>query len=242
VSERAGTSSRTTARWASPDSVRRGGGAGALLSALPVLAQPAQEITRDGAREEARRELAKRLYRDDSNLVERVISWIAARISDLLETASGVPSGRGVGVLLLVVVGVLLLVAARLGLGPLRPRDLLGDRRRGARRMTAADYRAEAIAFAASGEWREAVRSRFRGVIRELEERGVLDPRPGRTAGEIAAEAGGAVPAVAGDLRAAADIFNTIWYGDRPATEAAYQRMSQVDDTVRGSRLAVRSS
>jgi hypothetical protein len=214
----------------------------ALLSAVPVLAQPAERITRDGAREEAERELAKRLYQDDTALVERVIGWVVERLTDLLDTASGVSSSSALGVVLLVVVAVVVLIAVRLGLGPLRARDLLGDRRRGASRMTAADYRAEAVAFAARGDWREAVRSRFRGVIRELEERGVLDPRAGRTAGEIAAEAGDSVPAIAGDMRTAADIFNTIWYGDRPATESAYQRMSQVDDTVRGSRLAVRAS
>ncbi|HZG93755.1 MAG TPA: DUF4129 domain-containing protein [Mycobacteriales bacterium] len=243
MSEAAGTSRCTPARWACADSVRRRGrGAAGTLSALSVLAQPAQELTRDGAREEARRELGKGIYRDDSAIVDRVFGWIAERVGEVFELVSGAPGSSGLGAVLLVAVVVLLLVAARLGLGPLRPRDLLGDRRRGVHRMSAADYRAEATAFAARGEWREAVRSRFRAVIRELEEHGVLDPRAGRTAGEIAAEAGDSVPGIAADMRTAADIFNAIWYGDRPATEAAYQRMSQVDDAVRSGRLAVRPS
>ena len=81
--------------------------------------------------------------------------------------------------------------------------------------MTAADYRAEAERFAAAQDWREAVRARFRAVIRELEQRGVLDPRPGRTAGEIAAEGGGAVPEIGNDLRRAARTFDEVWYGGR---------------------------
>jgi hypothetical protein len=114
-----------------------------------VLAQPAQELTRDGAREEARRELGKGIYRDDSAIVDRVFGWIAERVGEVFELVSGAPGSSGLGAVLLVAVVVLLLVAARLGLGPLRPRDLLGDRRRGVHRMSAADYRAEATAFAA---------------------------------------------------------------------------------------------
>ncbi|KOV36917.1 hypothetical protein ADK97_11850, partial [Streptomyces sp. H021] len=53
---------------------------------------------------------------------------------------------------------------------------------------SAADHRTAAASHAASGPWTEAVHERMRAVVRSLEERTLLDPRPGRTANEAAAE------------------------------------------------------
>ena len=203
-----------------------------------LLAQ-VEQITRDGAREDARRELNDAVYREGEaslfdKLVRNAFEWLLDRIAGLVRVAPGGIAGVVVIVALLVLLAVLL----RLGLGPLGARNLLTDRRRGARAKTAAEYRAEAESLAAGGRWKEAVRARLRATIRELEERGVLDVRAGRTAGEVASEAGAAVPAIATDLREAARVFDEIWYGDRPATEQSYRTMAGVDDRVRGSRLA----
>ena len=70
---------------------------------------------------------------------------------------------------------------------------------------------AAADAHAARGEWADAVRERLRAVVRSLEERAVLDERPGRTADEAAAEAGTALPTCADDLRRSARLFDDIW-------------------------------
>ena len=67
----------------------------------------------------------------------------------------------------------------------------------------------------------------------------VLDPRPGRTADEVAREAGAAVPTIAGDLRAAAEIFDEVWYGGRPATPQYDALMRQADDRVRRAEMVV---
>lgn len=204
----------------------------------PLLAFVQEDLTRDGARADAQRELAKRIYHlDDPSWLERLIAAVLGWLGRLIGAAVTVTAGGAAGLLLLVVVIVVLAIAARLGFGPLRARDLLTDRRSGAHTRTAADYRAEAEALAGRGAWRDAVRARFRAVIRELEERAVIDPRPGRTAGEVASEGGAAVPVVAGQLRAAADVFDEIWYGDRAAGEPAYRRVSEVDDAVRRARL-----
>jgi hypothetical protein len=206
------------------------------MTALIVLVQ---DITRDGAREDARRELSKSIYhRDDPSLLERLVRWVVESLGRLLDSAYSVVPGQGTGLLFIAVLVVAIVIAARLGLGPLRAHDVLTDRRARARAMTASDYRAEAELLAGQGAWREAVRARFRAVIRELEERGVLDPRPGRTAGEVAAEAGAAVPGAAAPLKAAADVFDEIWYGGRPAREAGYQVVAEADSTLRGMRLS----
>lgn len=137
----------------------------------------------------------------------------------------------------MVAVIVALVVALRLGLGPASLRDGLTDRRKGAKAMSADDYRAEAERLAASGDHKEAVRARFRAIIRELEQRAVLDPRAGRTAGEIAREGGAAVPAIGDDLRTVAGTFDQVWYGRRAATRSDYDVVRDADERIRARRL-----
>lgn len=205
----------------------------ALTVVLAVL-----PIDRDAARDAARRELSKRIYQPpERSWVVRAIEWLTERLSRALDRASSIAPGGLPGLVLLVVLVIALVVLLRWRLGPLRRSGLLDDVR-GMRTRTADDYRDEAAAFAAQQNWREALRARFRAVIRELEQRGVLDQRAGRTAGEIAVEAAVAMPAVGVPIRRAADVFNEVWYGDRPATEAAYQSMVDVDETIRGARRA----
>lgn len=67
--------------------------------------------------------------------------------------------------------------------------------------LTAAQHRATAESYAAEGNWAAAIRHRLRAVARELEESGVLDPAPGRTANELASDAGQALPHLAGNCR-----------------------------------------
>jgi hypothetical protein len=202
----------------------------------------AEEITREGARDAARDELREGIYRAaEPSLADRVVreirEWIFDRFADVLTV---VPGGLS-GVIVLLAILALVFALLRYGAGPLRRSDALTDRRSGAASMTAADYRAEAERLAAAGEHKEAVRARFRAIVRELEQRAVLDPRPGRTAGEVAAEAGSLVPLVAGDVRSAADVFGEVWYGGSPATAETYARVTRHDDVIRGAKLSVRA-
>jgi hypothetical protein len=160
---------------------------------------PADPIGRDQAHELARRELERPIYhRDDPSVVERILSKINEWIDSLTRTVSGTGDGstNGGWIALAVIVGLLVVVAIavmwRLGAvrgDAARARTLLDDGPK-----TAADYRTAAQAHAAAGEWAEAIRERLRAIARDLEERVVLDPRPGRTADELAAEAGAALP------------------------------------------------
>ncbi|HEU0129967.1 MAG TPA: DUF4129 domain-containing protein [Mycobacteriales bacterium] len=205
---------------------------------LPLPWQDPGGITRGGARDEARRELRKAIYHvGDEGPVQRVIRWLFRWVSSTFDKLSRVAPGGVPSLLIIVVLIVLLVVAIRIGLGPARLRNALTDRRRDARSRSAQDYRDEAEALAARGEHKEAVRARFRAIIRELEERAVLDPRAGRTAGEIAREGSAAVPAVAGDLRAAAGTFDRVWYGRHRADRADYDAVAAADDAIRTARL-----
>ena len=114
---------------------------------------------------------------------------------------------------------------------PVSAAALFDDRPR-----SAADHRATAEAHAAQGHWTQALQERVRAVVRSLEERALLDVRPGRTAVEAAAEAGRALPGHTDALRAAAREFDDVTYGGRSATEESYRRVAALDRDLEGSR------
>jgi hypothetical protein len=213
------------------------------MTVIGIAAQLAAvaPVGRDEARRAAERELSKAIYHQDeagpvSRAFEAVIDWL----DRLLDRAIGVVPGGSFGplVLLAVIVGVVGVVLWRTG--PIRRGargssariELSGD-------TDAAEHRRRADEQAAAGRFAEAVRERMRAIVRELESRGVLDPVPGRTADEVALEAGAIVPTIAGDLQAAAGIFDEIWYGGRSATAQSDALMRQADDRVRRAPLVV---
>lgn len=100
------------------------------------------------------------------------------------------------------------------------------------RPRSAAEHRATAQAHAAAQRWSEAVQERMRAIVRSLEERALLDPRPGRTADEAAAEAGRTLPAHADQLRDAAREFDGVTYGGRRTNEQAYLRLTELDHAI----------
>ena len=79
----------------------------------------------------------------------------------------------------------------------------------------------------------------FRALVRGLEERALLDPRPGRTADEAATEAGRLLPGHASELRAAAQVFDGVRYGGQAATGAGYARITRLDTDVERTKPAI---
>jgi hypothetical protein len=213
------------------------------MTAAGIAAQLAAvaPVGRDEARQAAERELSKGVYhQDEPGPVERAVNAVIDWISDFLDRIAGAAPGGSLGVLVLLAIVVAVGAVVIWRTGPvrrgarLRPAlfDLSGD-------ADAAEHRRRADEHAAGGRYAEAVRERMRAIVRELETRGVLDPRPGRTADEVAWEAAAAVPAVSGDLRTAAGVFGEIWYGGRPATAQADALMREADDRIRRAQLAV---
>jgi hypothetical protein len=103
----------------------------------------------------------------------------------------------------------------------------------GQHELSAAEHRAAAEQSAAAGNWAAAIRHRLRAIARQLEQNGVLDPVPGRTATELGRDAGWAIPNLAAELVRAADAFNDVTYGERPGTESAYRVIADLDDHLR---------
>ncbi|MGV9252806.1 DUF4129 domain-containing protein [Streptomyces sp. NPDC003697] len=219
--------------------------AGVLLrahdAAAPAAARSGDEppvtIPRGPAREAARRELSKRMYHEnDPGVVQRLLDAVREWLSKLFDSASAATPGGTVG-LVVVIVAVLAVLGAlwwRLGTPRREPASapaLFDDRPR-----SAAEHRAAAEAHAAQGHWSQAVQERMRALVRSLEERALLDTRPGRTADEAAAEAGRTLPAHTERLRSAARDFDDVTYGGRTATEQSYRRLAALDRDVEHTR------
>jgi len=83
------------------------------------------------------------------------------------------------------------------------------------------------------------VRATTRALVRELEDRGVIEPRPGRTTTGIVRRVADTVPAAAGDAAAVAQAFEAVWYGGQPATPAGWQAARDAELRVHRGRLAV---
>ncbi|MFE6848113.1 DUF4129 domain-containing protein [Streptomyces sp. NPDC057686] len=200
---------------------------------LPTAEQPPVTTPRDPAREAAERELSKPLYhQDDPGLLQRALDRFWEWVGNLFDHASGATPGGTLGLAAIAVLVALALAALWWRLGSPRrtataPAGVFDDTLR-----SAADHRTIAAAHAAAGRWTEAVQERMRAVVRSLEERTLLDPRPGRTADEAAAEAAVSLPDHAEALRTAARTFDDVTYGGRPGDEAMYARLHTLDTTL----------
>ncbi|WP_053852896.1 DUF4129 domain-containing protein [Streptomyces sp. NRRL B-24085] len=201
-----------------------------VLSPARSADEPPLTIPRDPAREAARRELSKRMYHEnDPSWFQRALNAFWDWVDKLFNAASSATPGGPLG-LVVVIAAIVLVVGAlwwRLGTpsrGPASSAALFDDRPR-----SAADHRAAAEAHAAQGHWSQAVQERMRAIVRSLEERALLDVRPGRTADEAAAEAGRALPSHTDRLRSAARAFDDVTYGGRAATEQSYHRIAELD-------------
>jgi hypothetical protein len=195
---------------------------------------------RDTAREWLSSELQKPEYAERESLLTRLINWVQDWL-DGIEWPDASMSGPQLGIAVVVIV-VVVLVIAWLVAGPVR----LGRERAGSAEVldaddvrTAAKMRAAADAAAAAGDWRTAAVERFRAVVRSLEERVIIEPRPGRTAQEAAADAGERLVAQAAGLRSGADLFDGVEYGDRVATAQDDAALRALDAEVTAARPEV---
>lgn len=204
------------------------------LAAVPV------EPDRDEAREAARDELSDPIYRAaEPSWFEQLISWLNDRLNELFEAASRLGPGGVAGLLVVLAVLLIVAVAIRLRTGKLAKSPHAGHAPLGDATVPASAHREDAAAALAAADLHGAVVARFRALARELEQRGVLDVQTGRTADELAARAADALPDCADALRAAARIFDDVYYGGKPATTDAYGVVAETDDAVRTGRPAL---
>lgn len=186
----------------------------------------------------AERELSKGVYDQTPTLWDRFISWLLGLIEAIMSHGMGAQPW----VLPVIVLGVLaLVVLAGFALGgPIRRRRaavaggsnvvLEDDDRDSAALRRAADDAARA------GDFHLAVLERFRAIVRSLDERAIIDERPGRTALEATAAASARLPDRARELRAASDLFDATCYGSVQPSARDDTWLREVDAAVTRTR------
>jgi Domain of unknown function (DUF4129) len=193
-------------------------------------------ITRLGAQRDAQHELSKAIYRHNSEpLPVRAVRALGHLIDHLLNKLGGVGLAGSGGAIALVVVLVVVAALVFWRVGAPRRALAFGAVLSSGQSVSAAEHRARSERAADAADWHTAVVERMRAIARELEERSVVEPRAGRTATELAREAGAVLPVAASGLRAAADVFNDVAYGGLEAGRAHLEVLLAADKTIRQS-------
>jgi hypothetical protein len=193
--------------------------AGVVLD-LPVPSRDPSEVHR--AVEEV---LSRPEFRPAARpLLDRIWTWVLARLGELLASLSATTAGSVIGVALFVaILVVLVLLATRfartMSRGPEVDAAIVSAPRR-----TAAEWRTEAEAHERAGEWRQAVRCRYRALVADLSSRGIVEEAPGRTSGEYRGEVDRNLPGGAEAFAGATEVFDRAWYGRRPTAEGEVER------------------
>jgi hypothetical protein len=199
-------------------------------------------LTRDGAAEEARRELSRGIYQQDHPGVLQQI-WTAAvdRVAAVLRWIGLLldgPAGWVIAAAVLAAAIALVVVVLRRRAREPGPAQVAVDGLEppepplepAPEVATAAELASLADRLAAEGRYAEAIRERLRAVVRSLADRGLIEERPARTAAEIAASARTTVPAADAALTALTTLFSDVWYGGRTAgvaQDAAARRLAE---------------
>jgi hypothetical protein len=195
-----------------------------------LLAAGAPLLGRRAGQRIARRELA------ELSIWQRIFQWLAR-----LSQGRYVPGGW-FGLIALAVLAVVIITVVIFWVRPARTRRSATTAVLSGEMLTARDYRRMAERHAAAGEFAQAIVESVRAIAAELTERDILAPRPGRTADELAAEAGTQLPDLAGDLRALTQLFDDVRYGDKDGNLAGYELARRVDKDVRAARPSGRTA
>lgn len=187
------------------------------------------DIDRDAAHDAAQNELTKPIY-PRASPTEQIADWIKELLYRITSAGSTIPGGWFTISVLLILVAVAVVVAVRIARRTMRTDRGADHALFGSQELSAVQHRAIAEQYAAQGDWSAAIRHRVRALARRLEETGVLDPVPGRTATELARDAAAALPALSTELFSAATIFNDVAYGEQPGTESAYREIAALDE------------
>jgi hypothetical protein len=177
----------------------------ARLVAATALPRPQQDPAVSKAK--AERILSQpQFQKAKPNIFEQVLKWLADRFGSGSGTLlHGGPGAAVAWVILAICVAAVVLVAVWATRGIQRDPERAEPGPRVEVRRTAADWRAEAEALEARGEWKSALRCRYRGLVAELVARRVVPDLPGRTTGEHRADVGDTLPRASSEFAGASE-------------------------------------
>jgi hypothetical protein len=204
-----------------------------VVVAVPTAAgaqgsDPDVPVSSEQARAAVRDVMARPEFDYSPSVLERISEWIGEQLSKLFapaETAAGGSFGGGIGTLfgwliMLAAVAALVVVAvwvianrSRRERGedeePLSPTEVEHRRR-------ADEWRSDAERLEAQGRWKEALRARYRHLVRVLVDRRQLPDVPGRTTGELRGDLAATTPDAVDEFDTCCLLFELAWYADVP--------------------------
>lgn len=204
---------------------------GGIRPPVPPVPTPEQDPA-DVARR-ADEILARPDFRPEpKGLVERAFDAVGDLLGDLFGT---LVDGGGSSLVAWAILGLLAVAVTVLVLRwvrTVRPDAVRTTTAAAEVRRPAVAWLRDAEAHEARGEWREALRCRYRALVGDLIARRLLRDVPGRTAGEYRADLAEAAPSVAPAFAGATELFELAWYGDRPTGPGESSRFQALAEKV----------
>ncbi|MEY2431239.1 MAG: hypothetical protein QOC92_964 [Acidimicrobiaceae bacterium] len=165
--------------------------------------------------------------------MERIVGWIGDQLSRFTFGIGGGPGFLGNLVSLVILAGVVVLLTLLVRAVLRRTRVPKHD---DGRELTieleagrdSTDWRSDAERYEAAGQWREAMRARYRELVRALIEGGVLEDLPGRTTGEYRHAFVQARSARADSFVELTELFEAVWYGGVDTDAADNRRFREL--------------
>jgi len=195
---------------------------------------PTPDPPPDAVKDKADQILSDSQFRSNSkSIAERVVDWIFEQIRVPLSSATGGNSVVGFVILILFLAG-LVYVVSRLRFGmPASAGSDDGTPDVDIEEDRPADvWRADAEKAEAAGEWKLALRARYRWMLGELIDHQLLVNVPGRTPGEYRTDMARVLPEHANAFATATDLFERAWYGNEPTGPDENQRFRACAEQV----------
>lgn len=193
--------------------------------------------------DQVRRVMSREEFQYPKGPIDRLTEWINEQLERLFgsaePTTSTAPNLGGLGSViawLLIVVAVVAVVAVvvyvvRHQVRRRRPSDpdleVEIEHRRSAR-----EWASDAERLEAAGDWKGALRARYRHLVRTLVDRGQLPDIAGRTTGELRDDLARSTPAAAEAFDTASLRFELAWYADLAADEQQVAELRAAADEV----------
>ncbi|HPU40221.1 MAG TPA: DUF4129 domain-containing protein [Microthrixaceae bacterium] len=179
------------------------------------------------------------------SVLERFFEWIGEQLSKFFQPGEGAGAGASFGGGIGALLGWLLIVAAVVAIlvvaywvisnrtrrsrpahdDPLSPVEIEHRRR-------ADEWMSDAQRWEASGEWKEALRARYRNLVRVLVDRRQLPDVPGRTTGELRADLDTTTPDARDTFDTCCLLFELAWYADVATGPEENRRFRESADQV----------
>lgn len=198
---------------------------------LPVPARGGAAV-----RAMAARILSERQFQQSQDLWQRFINWVNAHILGV--HVPGLFGGTWPNYLALAVLvaaaGAVLFLALRHASvqrlwHPKSPGVVVTE---SDETLSPGGWRQEAERLAGEGQYREALRCRYRGLVAELAQRRLVDEVPGRTSGDYERVVRALLPKVADQFSSVTRLFERCWYGHEASDAQAQVVFDEAAKTV----------